>query len=269
MVFAHCARFPLLINEKNSIYQDPYIVSRGGDWHLMSDSPAVLKGTEVKTEIKDSDGKIFAINFKDFEGAVRESNPNMGIYAKTSNESLLAGADGVDAANLLLYYDFKTAPDHLVASGGDWGASGGVYRQGDTDGARTTVCYDGGLEWTNFEFSADVEAPNSTEGHASGIIFRSDLEMKNMYTFRFLTYDTLEFAKWQNNSFASIEKWEFPFEMDGTYNLKVRAVGSNFIFYVNGEKVREVQDNSYLSGTVGLYCYRETDHRNACEAFRM
>ena len=242
--------------EKNSFFADPYVVSRGGDWHLMADSPIISAGTVVESQTIGADGEMITFDLSDFDGTDRVASRNMGIYAFSAAE--VAAVDE-DAARIILRLDFKKGADHLKISGGEWKTERGVLRQVQEDTPRTTVSYDGGLEWGDYEFSADVESPNTKSGNASGIIFRCDKDMENMYTFRFLNPGMLEFAKWQNGSFASIEKWNADFVADTIYNMKVTAVGNKFVFYINGEKVREVEDNSYKTGTVGLYCYREAN----------
>ena len=242
--------------EKNSLFTDPYVVSRGGDWHLMADSPIISAGTVIESQTIGADGEMITLDLSDFDGISRVARYNMGIYAASAAEAMEADED---AARIMLSLDFKKGADHLKISGGEWKTERGVLRQVQEDSPRTTVVYDGGLDWGDYEFSADVESPNTKSGNASGIIFRCDKDMQNMYTFRFLNPGMLEFAKWQNGSFASIEKWNADFSTDTIYNMKVTAVGNKFVFYINGEKVREVEDNSYKTGTVGLYCYREAN----------
>jgi len=242
--------------EKNSFFTDPYVVSRGGDWHLMADSPILSQGAVTDSQIRGADGDIITLDLSDFDGVERGLIRNMGIYASSAAEVIETDED---AARIILSYDFKKGADHLKISGGEWKTERGFLRQLDENTSRTTLAYDGGFEWSDYEFSADVESPNTKSGNASGIIFRSDESMQNMYTFRFLNPGMLEFAKWQNGSFASIEKWNADFSADTVYNMKVVASKNKFIFYINGEKVREVEDNSYKKGSVGLYCYREAN----------
>lgn len=242
--------------EKNSFFTDPYVVSRGGDWHLMADSPIISAGTQINEQTIGADGEMITLDLSDFDGMGRNNSYNMGIYAASAAEATEADED---AERIILSLDFKKGADHLTMSGGEWKTERGTLRQVKEDTPRTTVIYDGGLGWGDYEYSADVESPNTKSGNATGIIFRCDKDMENMYTFRFLNPGMLEFAKWQNGSFASIEKWNADFSSDTIYNMKVIAVGNKFVFYINGEKVREVEDNSYKTGTVGLYCYREAN----------
>ena len=215
----------------------------------MGDSEALNAGETVKNELL----------AYDFNGKKREDNPHMGIYADSSVETASREDTVVSDENILFSTDFRKGADGMINAGGEWKASKGIYFQNSTAAARTTVCYKDGFSWKNYEVSADVQAPSSIEGNSTGIIFRSDESMKNMYAFRFLSENMLEFVKWQNNAFASIQKWQYNFETDTFYNLKVRAEGDTFTFYVNDEEVRKVSDSSFLSGTVGFYCYRESN----------
>ncbi|MFC1712475.1 family 16 glycoside hydrolase [Candidatus Poribacteria bacterium] len=45
---------------------------------------------------------------------------------------------------------------------------------------------------------------------------------------------------------------QMPVEAGRWYNLKVNAQGDHFIFYVDGEEVIDIRDNSLVSGAVGL-----------------
>jgi len=183
----------------------------------------------------------------------------MGIYADGSDESASREDTSASDENILFSTDFRKGADGMINAGGEWKASKGIYFQNSTASARSSVCYNGGLSWENYEISADVQAPSAIDGNSTGIIFRSDAAMKNMYAFRFLSENMLEFVKWQNNSFSSIQKWQYNFEANSFYNLKVRVEDDKFTFYVNGEKVREFTDSSFLSGTVGFYCFRESN----------
>jgi len=246
------------VKEKNSRFDNPYFISTGSDWRLMEDSPAASIGEQLQTEILCTDGSILSLDMRDINGNARGEKWNPGIYANVAQDSFSSSDNGADSENVMLKMDFARSVDTMLNYGGEWKVVGGKYVQKSTEQARTTSVYSQGEGWTNYEYSADVETPN-VEGNSSGLIFRSDMGMTNMYAFRFLSNDFLEFAKWQNGSFASIEKWDYVFNTDKVYNLKVKAVGNTFTFYVNGEKVRECQDNSFLSGTVGLYCFRETN----------
>lgn len=238
-----------IVMETNSIFTDPYFVSRGYNWKLMSDSAALNAGETAQNEL---------LSF-DFNGKKREDNPHMGIYAEGSEETASREDTSASDENIIFSTDFRKGADGMINAGGEWKASKGIYFQNSTASARSSVCYNGGLSWKNYEISADVQAPSAIEGNSTGIIFRSDAAMKNMYAFRFLSENMIEFVKWQNNSFSSIQKWQYNFEPDAMYNLKVRAEGDSFTFFVNGEQVREVTDSSFLSGTVGFYCFRESN----------
>lgn len=248
------------IKEKDSSFAEPYFVSRGTDWRMMSDSPAVNVGVKLSGEILCGDGSVLSLDMRDVTGKERGDTWYPGIYAQLSEDFFNSADDGEDseAEVVLLKQDFTRNVTDMLTSGGDWKVSGGKYVQNSTAAARTTTVYKLGEDWTNYEYSADVESSGAT-GNASGLIFRADLGMTNMYTFRFLSDDILEFAKWQNGSFASIEQWDYVFNTDKIYNMKVKAVGNKFAFYINGVLVRECQDNSFLSGTVGLYSFRETN----------
>lgn len=246
------------IEEKNSKYINPYFVSRGRDWRLTFDSSAASLGVPLPSEIICLNGDVMQLDMRDADAKARSEKWLVGIYADTALDYGVNSGDNESDAEeiILLKMDFAKKADSMLTVGGDWKVSDGRFTQNSEEQSRSSAAYTLGEKWTDYEYSADVETPNTTK-HASGILFRADLGMANMYAFRFLADSTIEFAKWQNGSFASVEKWDYEFTADAMYNLKVRAVGNQFTFYVNGTEIATVQDPTFASGTVGLYCHME------------
>lgn len=247
------------IMEENSIFENPYFVSEGEDWRLMNGSALAGSGMAMTDGFLCTDGSVILLDNSDFNGHSRTDNWNMGIFAGLSGDEIVSGEEE-ETQEVMLSLDFRKGADHLVTSGGKWNVSNGAYFQDeDASTARATAVYDGGIEWANYEVSADVESSTAIDGNASGLIFRSDLEMRNMYAFRFLTGNSLEFVRWKDGSFLNIQRWNYAFNADTVYNLKVRAEGNSFTFYVNGEKIGEAEDDTFASGSVGFYCFREVN----------
>lgn len=247
------------IMEKNSYFENPYFVSEGDDWRLMNGSVAAGSAQALPGEFVCSDESIMLLDNKDFNGKSRSGKWNMGIYAALSGEEIVLGEEEAER-EVMLSLDFKKGADHfLTSSDGKWQVSNGAYWQEKADTGRTTSIYDGGLEWTDYEVSADIESSTAIEGNATGLLFRADKEMKNMYALRYLSNNSLEFVSWKNNSFQSLQRWDYIFKPDTVYNIKVKVEGNRFTFYVNGEKIGEAEDDSFGKGTIGFYCFREVN----------
>ena len=136
--------------------------------------------------------------------------------------------------------------------------AGGVMRQTDEAMGRSIIQrYTKGHEWTDYEVSASVKAPPKRPESTTGIIFRADEGMQNMYVSRLYENAQLEFAKWEGGRFVSIEKWDYTIIPDRVYNLKVQASGNKLKFFVDGVMVKEITDSTYSGGTVGLYSFKQ------------
>lgn len=247
------------IMEKDSLFTNPYFVSEGDDWRLMNGSELAGSGKAMPAQFLCSDGSVMLLDNSDFSGKARTDSWHMGIYAALSGEDVVL-PEGESQQEILLSLDFNRGADHFINSSlGQWKVTNGAYWQDEVVAGRTTSVYDGGFDWTNYEVSVDIESSNATEGNATGLIFRADKEMKNMYALRFLTSNSLEFVKWQNGSFSSIQRFNYIFKPDTVYNLKVKIENNEFTFYANGEQLGTVEDDTFSAGTVGFYCFREVN----------
>jgi hypothetical protein len=125
----------------------------------------------------------------------------------------------------------------------------------------TALSDDGAFTWlepieTEFDdFIYSVEAINieASGDFSYGVIFRSDLE-GNFYIFEI-----------DDQGFVVIlaqaeEEWETLIEYtessaidpEGWNELMVEAIGSSYIFYINGEEVGTLEDDRLEEGTIGL-----------------
>lgn len=258
------------IKEKNSKYSNPFFVSEGEDWNLISFSPAKGTGIEIDSEFVGFGGETILLDMRDFDGLERSGSWNMGVHNGNGKASVSVGeGEEGDAEAALgatqnvrqpfwsLNFEKDTDEDKLLLSGGEWSIKNGVYCQDSTYQGRLTAVYEGGDEWENYEVTADIKSTSAIAENATGLIFRSDLEMLNMYSFRFLANDRVQFVMWKDGTYKLIKNWDYVYQPETFYNFKVVANGNKFTFYINDVLLDEVVDDSFSSGTVGFYSYKE------------
>ncbi len=274
--------------EAHSIYnKDPMFVADKSDWHLKAGSPAIGAGTAIG-EQKGLSGQSFFVAF-DKDYTLRGDTWDMGVYDMDGTEkyepgglvfqdpSWLAKVDHTiyeapevgsmpEAGTVLIEEDFESTTTleawlECARSKGQWILKNGLLQMNTTDleghailGARD------GLEWSDYEFSATVLSP-SKNGPSSGIVFRADEGLENMYGFRFHPEsggEQMEFCVWNNDKFASIKYLKFDWSTNKLYDLKVIAVGDQFEFYVNDKKIGTAKDSTHPVGTAAVYSFRES-----------
>lgn len=274
--------------EPNSIYgKDPGFVASKSDWNLKEDSPLKGAGTPISGLVGLSGEGFFAGFDKNY--ILRGDTWDIGIYDTDGTESYDPGG--------IIFNDpaFRNEIDHTIYeaptfssmpeqgtelmkeefndsgalsnwvgcsnSKGRWVVSGGTLTMDSVSG-RVTARYKTGLTWSDYEYTAKVLSPSMTDlDNCSGIIFRADDEMKNMYALRFLpgaVTNKLEFCMWNNGSFTSLKIVPYEWEPGRMYELKVIAVGDNFAFYIEDKNVFTAIDGNHIMGTVGVYSYRES-----------
>ncbi len=247
-----------VIKETNSKYTNPYFISTGENWNLISFSPCKGNGVAIERELEGYNGEVLTLDWKDAEGKVRGDFWSMGVCIGDS-EVEISAEDGVvvEMVKPFLTLDFEKGIGKFINNGGDWTADGGVYAQTSAQAASYRTVYTDGFEWENYEVSADIKSPSDTSGNATGILFRCDEKMQNMYCMRFLANNQVELNKWENNKFASIKIWEYEYTPETYYNFRIVANKNKLSFYVNDELIGEVTDETFKKGSVGCYSYRE------------
>lgn len=176
------------------------------------------------------------------------------VFGLIVSGGIIANAD---VTTYLENFDDGVA-DGWTTYGGTWGGSSGSYSQTNTT-ASAKAAYSVGSYWADYEFTADVRTPSNVNGSSTtGIIFRANSDMTNFYVFRFFRDTHLELGMSSSGSFTSLKKWSYASTVNTMYTLKVKAVGSDFTFYVNGVEVMSFSDTTHATGTVGLYAYLDT-----------
>ncbi|MBQ4516191.1 MAG: S-layer homology domain-containing protein [Clostridia bacterium] len=253
--------YPVVI-EKNSIFENPFFASHGEDWHLLPFSEALESGETINSEFIGADGASYTLDLADYDGKKREERWNMGIYAKPFEQEL--SDEETDALlnpeeKPFMTFDFSAGMNKFATYLGEWKVVDGVLSQTMGVSHRASACYEFGEKWENYEVTMDIRSTSENSGNATGLIFRSDVDMMNFYCFRFLANDQLEFFKLVNDGFKSIKKWNYEYAPETVYNFRVKADGNHFTFWVNEELIGEATDDSFKAGTVGAYSYKETN----------
>lgn len=274
--------------EHHSIYnKDPGFVASKSDWNLKEDSPLKGAGTPISGLVGLSGESFFAGFDKNF--ILRGDTWDIGVYDTDGTQSYDPGgiifndpafrneidytiyeaptfSSMPEKGTELMKEEFKDtgALGNMVESSnskGRWTVRGGTLTMDSVTG-RVTARYKTGLTWSDYEYSAKVLSPSMTDlDNCSGIIFRADDEMKNMYALRFLpgaVTNKLEFCMWNSGAFASLKIVPYEWEPSRMYELKVVAIGDNFSFYIEDVNIFTAIDGSHPMGTVGVYSYRES-----------
>ena len=230
--------------EKNSCFAEPLFDDAYEDWRLTAKSPAVHAGENLSG---------YALDFTDRYGVKPSAQWCMGAYQKLSDKVLEPQKSG---GKLMYSENFASELKDWRGAVGSWTVKNGKLVQ-TTVAGRTLASYTGGYEWENYYYTGDVVSPMLAEGNCTGIVFRADKSMDNFYTFRYYEDSQLEFAVWRNGVFESLDKWAYQSESETLYNMGVKAIGSSFTFYINGNEVRHCTDDSHATGSIGFYAYRQ------------
>ena len=248
------------IKEKNSKFANPHFISAGDNWKLISFSPARDTGVVLNNEIIGFGGEKMLIDLSDIDGDARGDVWSMGIYSTASKvgvEEDISIDSLVEERKPFVEFDFEDGVGKFINNGGSWETVDGVYHQTSVAAASYRTVYTGGADWKNYEVSIDIKSPSSVSGNASGLLFRCDTEMENMYSLRFLANNQIEFVRWLDNTFGRIKVWEYAYQPETFYNFRVKANGNTMTFYINDELLGEVVDDTFDKGSVGCYSYRE------------
>lgn len=241
--------------ETHSIYEDPKFMDSGKDFRLRDDSPARGMGRTMETSIMGYYGEPMYLDLRDYAGNERKGSWSMGAYIFGAMSSKQATGGNVYGTLMVDGFDYANTVDWNSLSG-DWEISDGTLKMTNKNKGRSMMQYTGGLTWSNYTFEADIQVTDSSDKErCSGILFRGDLDFRNVYALRFNRNNALELCKWEEGAFESIKKWDYKTLPDEVYRMKVSANGSNLALYVNDVLIDTVEDSSFISGTVGLYAY--------------
>lgn len=241
--------------EPHSIYEDPKFMDEGKDFRLREDSPARGSGRKMENSIIGYGGENMYLDLRDYSSNERKEDWSMGAYVFGAMSAEQPVGGNTYGTLLKDGFDYSSA-ENWEALSGDWEVSDGKLKMTNKDSGRSMFLYKGGFNWTNYTFEADVSVTDgSDKERCSGILFRGDLEFKNVYSLRFNRNSILELCKWTDGAFASIKTWEYETVPEEIYKMKVSAEGKILKLYINGDLIDTVEDSSFFGGTVGLYAY--------------
>jgi hypothetical protein len=137
-----------------------------------------------------------------------------------------------------------------------------VYKFTPATGSEEGVFSGGDLTWTDYEVRARVKAGTKEgSGAASGIAARY-VDKDNYYLLR-LHWNTggnnVQLMRKRNGAFAQVasKKIDLPV-IDRWYDLKLEVKGSSITGYVDGQKLIEYSDDSFVAGGVGVRAWNQT-----------
>jgi hypothetical protein len=108
----------------------------------------------------------------------------------------------------------------------------------------------------DFRYDVDATQVSGPDDNAYGVIFRY-ADDRNFYLFAISGDGHASFRKLVDLAWTTIVPWtEFPGIVTAgaaTNHITVVAVGSQFSFYVNNEKLFEASDSSFSAGGPGVF----------------
>jgi hypothetical protein len=148
--------------------------------------------------------------------------------------------------------DFNNGTSSLNAIEGTWNVVNNQL-QGSSGQNQNIRVRKQGVVASDFVYEADITL--DTESSAGILSFRGDDNMDNTYC---VALDSLNnIVKLYKFPYASISEYNYNFQVDNKYHLKVKAIGNKIQVYLddNNTPVIDVVDNSYTSGQFGLFNY--------------
>lgn len=116
-----------------------------------------------------------------------------------------------------------------------------------------------GQEFSNGSYSVEARAVSGPVDNGFGLLFRADPEAGNFYLFKISADGFVWIGRYRDGAEETTiigDHWfASPAVQQGlnvTNRLRVDAEAGNLIFYVNGQEVGRVTDQTYTSGDVGL-----------------
>jgi len=119
-----------------------------------------------------------------------------------------------------------------------------------------------GIPYTNIDYQARMYRPGTTNAYSNTLIVRgtptpfqtSYHRWNKAYFFNYTNTGYYSVWRWMSNGEVALKNWTIsPYIVKGGWNtLRVRALGSNLQYYINGHLVWNGTNTSISSGYVGL-----------------
>ena len=186
--------------------------------------------------------------------------------------------DGTDIANFMRDYGRINCPivqlaESFTAAGpptgwtsggsGTWTSTDGVYRmtgQKPTGGAFSFSYY--ASVFNDFTFQAEVNQVQGGLNSGSGLLFRGDGTLNNVYIFQIMPNGTYSVDKRSGGIGSPLVPSTYSSTINTGLNavntLKVASHGATMQFYINDKLVNVVEDEEFDSGRVGLYAWDDS-----------
>ncbi len=154
-------------------------------------------------------------------------------------------------------FEGKSVKNINFTENGKWALQNGVLHFDGGDRLGDAVAFVQRV-FLNFSVSVDtlrVSGPYSSQG----IIFRADESFKNGYLFQIYTGRPGMFSIWKivNGEFQALSHWRnseiVKVGFEKWNNIMIDAKATNLSFYINGNLIAKISDETYKSGRIGLW----------------
>lgn len=190
-----------------------------------------------------------------FESVRKEflKSPPQPVQTKKSSEIEM----GKPTFSLLENFDGKSLRNINFIENGKWTLQNGVLHFDGGDKLGDAIAF---VQRKFSNFSISVETSRLSGPYSSqGIIFRADDNFKNGYLFQIYTGRPGMFSVWKivNGEFQALSHWQnsnvVKVGFEKWNSIMVEAKGANFFFYINGNLVAQISDETFKSGRMGLW----------------
>lgn len=133
-----------------------------------------------------------------------------------------------------------------------------VFRYGDKGSCYTWIID----EYSDFHVTVKARKTSGKDLQGYGVVFRLDENAGSYYDFIVSGNGDYSIGKFINGEFTELAPWTVDSSINkgtGTNELRVDANGSELKFYVNGNLVKTLYDDSLTHGKIGLKSFNEVE----------
>jgi len=154
--------------------------------------------------------------------------------------------------NNLLYEDFRDNMQNWIIHSGTWEVSSGTaYGQGKSHFAYITK-----PDWRNYSYELTTRCLGSTNPRVDWLkmyLFFRIQDADNFYRFGIHgDAGVIDLYKCVKGKWSKINATTFTPEKNSWYTLKISTKGSDITGYLDGKKVLQAQDSTFLDGGIGF-----------------
>ncbi|MBN1799210.1 MAG: hypothetical protein JW822_11585 [Spirochaetales bacterium] len=156
--------------------------------------------------------------------------------------------------NLLLYEDFSRVTENFADTTQAYFKDGEyIVKAGESD------YYSWGeVEYENFSFRSEARWSAGPVDSGYGLVSRFK-DIDNHYLFIILKSGYYRFGYYKNGEWNVLIDWKKTriINPEGKNILRIMSMGSTHLLYINDNLVDECEDDTFMSGRIGLFCAAE------------